>query len=43
MENINEDKVKENIEIKKAREMDIAETINTKEGYNKRNIISTVK
>jgi len=43
MKNINKSKIKEYIEIKKACEINIAEIINIKKGYNKRNIIFIIK
>jgi len=43
IKNIDENKVKEDIEIKKTREMNIAEIINTKKNYDNRNIIFIIK
>jgi len=43
IKDIEKDKIKKDIEIKKAYKVNIAETINIKKGYDKRNIIFAVK
>ena len=43
IKNIDENKVKKDIEIKKTREINIAEIINTKKNYDNRNIIFIIK
>jgi len=43
IKNVEKDKIKEDIKIKKAREVNIAKIINIKKGYDKRNIIFIIK